>query len=301
MDATIRPFVARDAGPVADVLFVAAWARAAGTRRPPAFAAPAAARRFVERLLEVDPLGAQVADAGGEVVGVGWTHGRGRIAALGPLALVPDHRGRGIGRRLLERCLAAVGDRGVQVRMLEDGADATALGVALRTGFRVVASVLDLERPEGTGPAPAPDGGVLVRSITAADEDDVVARDARSWGAPRPQDLAALMAHGTGVLFLRHDRVLVHAFARRGERAVCLGPAAGDDGPLVAAALARLAADTAAEHGLPARALVPAVDRRLVDALLAQGFRVRGTLAYLVGGGGTAPPPGYVCCSRQMV
>jgi len=297
----VRPFLARDAGPVADVLFVAATERAARTRQAAAFELPAAARRFVERLLEVDPMGAHVVDADGEVVGVGWTHARGRIATLGPLAVVPRHRGHGVGRRLLETCIAAVGERGVQVRLVEDGADVGALGLLLRVGFRVVTSLLELERPLAGGPDTAPlAAGASLRAAAAGDEAELVARDARSWGAARPQDIAVLLEHGAGAVVMRHDRVLAHGLARRGEQATWLGPAAGEDATLVAGLLGHLAAEAAARDRLPARALVPAGDRRLIDGLLAKGFRVRGTLQYLCGGGGTAPPPGYVLCSRWL-
>jgi len=297
---TIRPFVARDAGPSADVLFVAAAERAARTRQAPAFELPAGARRFVERLLEVDPMGAHVVDADGEVVGVGWTHARGRIATLGPLAILPRHRGHGVGRRLLETCVAAVGERGVQVRLVEDGTDVAALGLLLRSGFRIASGLLELERPLGTAMPAPPSDGVSVRSASASDLPELVARDARSWGAPRSQDLAALLERGAAAMFVRHERVLAHGLAGRGEQAMWLGPASGEDAALVAALLGHLAAEAASRDRLPARALVPASDRRLVDGLLAAGFCVRGVLQYLCGGGGTAPPPGYVLCSRLL-
>ncbi|HWP65644.1 MAG TPA: hypothetical protein VNO26_07015, partial [Candidatus Limnocylindria bacterium] len=60
MAVAIRPFAARDAGAVADVLFVATCARAAARGGAPELEVPAEARRFVERLLEVDPMGGHV-------------------------------------------------------------------------------------------------------------------------------------------------------------------------------------------------------------------------------------------------
>lgn len=102
------------------------------------------------------------------------------------------------------------------------------------------------------------------------------------------------------MLLRRRDRVLAHALALRGERVTWLGPAAGDDAALVASLLGHLAAEHVPRDALPARLLAPAGDQRLIDALLAQGFRVRGVLQYLVRGGGTAPPPGYVLCSRVL-
>jgi ribosomal protein S18 acetylase RimI-like enzyme len=297
----VRPLAARDAGPAADVLFVAATARAARTGGVPAFDVPAEARRFVERLLVVDPMGAQVVDDDGEVIGVGWTHGRGRIATLGPLAVLPRRRGQGIGRQLLDACVASLGERGVQLRLVENAADAPSVAFYLRCGFRVVGALLEMERlaDAGTSVAPPP-GGAAIRAGTDADEAELVARDARSWGGPRPQDLAPLLERGQAMLLVRHDRVLAHGFARREERTTWIGPAAGDDGSLVASVVGHLAAEAVAGDGLASRVLVPAADRKLVDGVLAHGFTVRGTQLYLGAGGGTAPPPGYVLCSPWL-
>ena len=301
MPAEIRPLATRDVGAAADVLFVAAYERALGARRTPAFDAPEAARRFVQRLLEVDPMTAQVAEDDGAVVGVAWTHPRGRVATVGPLAVLPAARGRGVGRTLLDASLRALGERGVQVRLLEDAADRAAVGLALRAGFRVVAPVLELERSLTLGAEPVSlPAGVAVRALGPSHEADLVARDTRAWGAPRPQDVAALLAHGAGGVLERRDRVLAHALAVAGDHAVVLGPAADDDGTQVALLLAHLAASAARELQRPARVLAPAGDRRLVDALLAWGFRLHAVLVYLVHGGGTAPPAGSTLCSRWM-
>ncbi|MGH7645816.1 MAG: GNAT family N-acetyltransferase, partial [Gemmatimonadales bacterium] len=156
MTFAVRPFAESDAPSVADVLFVAAVERAGRLQRVAAFDVPAAARRVVERLREVDPAGGFVVTAAGEVVGVGGTHARGRVATIGPVALLPRHRGHGGGRQLLEACVAAVGGRGVQIRIVEDGADATAIGLGLRGGFRIVTSVLELERSGAPRDAEAP-------------------------------------------------------------------------------------------------------------------------------------------------
>jgi|SRR5688572_2934672 len=299
MAVAVRPFAIRDTSPVGDVLFVAARERAAHTGRPPAFDVPAAARRFVQRLLEVDPVGAHVAESEGEVVAVGWVHPRGRVATLGPLAVLPGQRGHGVGTRVLNACLTSVGERGVQVRVVEDGGDAAMMGLLFHHGFRVATSVLELERaPDGGGP-PLLAPGLAVRELGASDEADLVARDTRLWGAARPQDVAALLAHGRGAVLERRERAVAHAMARRGERAVTIGPAAGEDAAQVASLVGWLAA-AYVETPLPARVLLGAGDQRLVEALLGQAFRVRAVLQYLVRGGGTAPPPGYVLASRML-
>jgi hypothetical protein len=185
--------------------------------------------------------------------------------------------------------------------MLADAADAAAVGLSLRAGFRVVTAVLELERAAGFAIEPTDFGpGIGVRLAIEGDDGELVARDARVWGAPRPTDIAAILAHGTGALLERRDRVVAHALAVPDERAVWIGPAAGDDATVVAALLGHLAAEQGRRDQHPARALVPAGDQRLVDALLSLGFRVRATFSYLARGGGTAPPIGSVLCSRVL-
>jgi GNAT superfamily N-acetyltransferase len=296
---TVRPFAPRDLNAAAEVLFVVAAEHGGRGGRVPAFEVPADARRTIERLLELDPIGGQLAEDDGRIVALGWAHPRGRVATIGPVAVLPQRRGRGLGRLVLDACLAGVGERGVQVRMLEDAADAPAVGLALRAGFRVVTAVLEMERPPGFAIEPTDFGpGVAVRIAIQADDGELVARDARAWGAPRPTDIAVRLAHGTGAILERRDRVVAHALAVHDERAAWLGPAAGDEAAVVASLLGHLAAEHARRDQLPARALVPAGDQRLVDALLALGFRVRATFSYLARGGGTAPPAGSVLCSR---
>jgi len=298
---TVRPFTSRDLAAAADVLFVVAAEHGGRAARPPAFEMPADARRAIERLLEIDPIGGQVVEDDGRIAALGWAHPRGRVATIGPVAVLPRRRGRGLGRLVLDACLAAVGERGVQVRMLEDAADPAAVGLALRAGFRVVTAVLEMERPPVVAIEPTDFGpGVAVRIAIQGDDGELVARDARAWGAPRPTDIALLLTHGTGALLERRDRVVAHALAVHDERVAWLGPAAGDDPAVVASLLGHLAAEQARRDQRSARVLVPAGDQRLVDALLGLGFRVRATFSYLARGGGTAPPPGSVLCSRVL-
>jgi GNAT superfamily N-acetyltransferase len=289
---TVRPLAPRDLTGAAEVLFVA---------RPGAFELPADARRTIERLLELDPVGGRLVCEDEQVVALGWAHPRGRVATIGPVVVLPRRRGRGLGRQVLDACLAATGERGVQVRMLEDAADAAAVGLALRAGFRVVTTVLEMERAPGLAiELPDLGPGVAMRLAIQGDDGELVARDARAWGAPRPGDIAVLLAHGSGALLERRERVVAHALAVPDEHATWIGPAAGDEPALTASVVAHLVAEQARRAARPARVLVPAGDQRLVDALLALDFRVRATLAYFTRGGGTAPPAGSLLCSRVL-
>ena len=71
-----------------------------------------------------------------------------------------------------------------------------------------------------------------------------------------------------------------------------LGPATSDDPALVLALLATLTNES--PRGEALRVMVVATDRALVDGLRAVGFRVARTCLYMIRGGGTAPPAGYV-------
>src|SRR5207248_2231101 len=146
--------------------------------------------RYLRHLLEFDPLGGLVAEEGGRIVGVGWVHPRGAVATIGPLAVEPAAQGRGIGRRLLERLVETAGKGVPQVRLVHESWNAASLGLYLRAGFRVVAPLVELELAPGSRLAvAAPPAGLALRVATPDDRARIVARDARAFGAPRPQSV----------------------------------------------------------------------------------------------------------------
>jgi hypothetical protein len=141
--------------------------------------------------------------------------------------------------------------------------------------------------PAATGP------GVTVREATTADQARIAARDARTFGAPRPQDVERLLRAGRGVIAERGKSTVGFALGGFGR----LGPAVADEPALALALLATLVptlANDPALRGDALRVMVLATDRALVDGLRAMGFRVARTCLYMIRGGGTAPPPGYV-------
>jgi GNAT superfamily N-acetyltransferase len=262
---------------------------------------PAESHRYLRYLLGFDPLGGVVAEEEGQVVGVAWVHPRGPVATIGPVAVDPRVQGRGIGRRLTERCLEIAG-RGVpQVRLVQESHNLRSLGLYLRLGFRVVAPLLELERPVGPAPAaPVPPPGTVVRTAADDDRPRVVARDARAFGAPRPQSVDLYLRHGRVLVAERGRSLIGYALGIGFEGASFLGSAAADDGDVLLLLLATATAELA-ERGLSVRILVPAGDRGLVDGLLALGFRVFRACHYMVRGGGTAPPPNYVLMNGDMM
>jgi len=89
--------------------------------------------------------------------GQGWT--------IGNVAVLPEYRGRGIGRQLMETCLAHVRDRGGEWVALEVRADnAAARRLYLNLGFRQTGAVVQLRR-EAIPAAPRvdPPGNIRIR------------------------------------------------------------------------------------------------------------------------------------------
>jgi ribosomal protein S18 acetylase RimI-like enzyme len=286
----IRPLTAADVDAVAEVDFAACHDVALRHGMRPPVRAVRESRTLVRDLLAADPLGGFVAEEDGRIAGHAWLHARGPIAVVGPLAVEPVAQRRGIGRALLAHCLQAAGSRTTQVRLLHDGFDTGALELWMSEGFRVVAPVLELELPGGAPVAVAATGaGVIIRQATTADQARIAARDARTFGAPRAQDVERLLRAGRGAIAERGTSMVGFALGGFGR----LGPAMADEPALALALVATLASDPALRKDA-LRVMVVATDRALVDGLRAMGFRVARTCLYMIRGGGTAPPAGYV-------
>jgi predicted N-acetyltransferase YhbS len=290
MSVRIRPLVAADVDAVAEVDFAAFHDVALRHGQPPVVRAVRESRRTMRDLIAADPLGGFVAEDDGRIVGHAWVHPRGPIATVGPLAVEPPAQRRGIGRALLVHCVQAAGTRATQVRLVHESYNVASLQLYLSEGFRVVAPILELVLEPGTGVAAAPPpAAVTVRKAVAGDQAGIAARDARTFGAPRPQDVERHLRAGHGVVAERGKALAGFALGVPGR----LGPAAAEDPALTLALLGALTADPALAAAR-LRVMVLATDRVLVDGLRALGFGVFRACQYMIRGGGTAPPAGYV-------
>ena len=145
-------------------------------------------------------------------------------------------RGRGVAKRLLERCLLDLAAQG-----LAPGLDATPAGldVYAKFEFRATGTITRLVREGGaalapSGPASAPE----IRSATPADLDPMVALDKRAFATERRAVLARVLerSRGLAVVALDRGRHAGFALARDGRRATQLGPVVASD-PEIAIAL----------------------------------------------------------------
>ena len=298
---TLRSATQQDVERAGDVNFTAFYRAALTHGVPPSVTSPEESRRYLRHLLAFDPLGGVVAEEAGEVVGVGWVHRRGPVATIGPLAVAPRAQGRGIGRQLRERCIEAAGSGAAQVRLVQESYNTVSLGLYLQAGFRVVAPLLELEVPAGVLLA-APDAGraVTVRAARADDRLRLLARDARAFGAERPQSIDLYLGRGRVLVAERGGALAGYALAIAFHGTAYLGSAAADDGDVLLQLLGTAALEVGA-GAQAARIHVPATDRRLVGGLLQLGFRVFRAAHYMVRGGGTAPPANYVLMNGDMM
>jgi ribosomal protein S18 acetylase RimI-like enzyme len=286
----IRPLAPADVDAVAEADFAALQDVALRHGVTPVVRAVHESRANVRRLLAADPLGGFVAEDGGRVVGHAWVHPRGPIATIGPIAVEPACQRRGIGRALLAQCLQLPGSRATQTRLVHESFNTASLNLYFSEGFRIVAPILELTLdPETPAPARAAPPSVTIRAAAAADQQRIVARDARTFGTSRPQDVERYLRSARALVAERGKTLAGFALGGFGT----LGSAAGDDPELVLAMLAALAADPTLRTSA-LRVMVLGTDRVLLDGLRAIGFQVFRACHYMVRGGGTAPPAGYV-------
>lgn len=192
-----------------------------------------------------------VAEADGAIVGttLWWLYGE-AASSLGMVIVRPDRQGLGIGRRLVEAALAAIGDRSMGLIATDEGAPLYA-----RLGFAVTGKVL---QQQGTARAADPPRSGL-RPVRPNDIDALVALDQAAKGVPRPAAIAALADVGDGVALTEGERITGFAFCREAGLGRVIGPVAAPDTDgaraLIGHWLARhagtvLRVDTPAESGI---------------------------------------------------
>lgn len=161
-----------------------------------------------------------VAEDNGEVIGTAlyWKCGADR-ATLGLVIVSPSEQGRGIGRKLMELALEALGKR---VTFLH----ATPAGQPLyeRLGFRACGTVEQHQGTVGSVRIATPPDGARLRALTGDDVPRIIELASRASGLDRSQILPALLEVAQGVVLEHSGELVGFSLLRRFGRGYAIGP-----------------------------------------------------------------------------
>jgi ribosomal protein S18 acetylase RimI-like enzyme len=177
------------------------------------------------RFLAMEPDGCFLAEWDGTPVGTATTIAYGSdLAWIGMVLVHPDYRRRGIGKALLERCLAYLQEKSVSCIKL----DATPLGKAVydNLGFRDEWTLTRWENPNVDCNMHQELPGC--RCIQPTDLEAIERIDSAAFGASRLKILKALIAQSSHEVVFenRSGQIDGYGLVRPGSRAFYLGPVA---------------------------------------------------------------------------
>ena len=155
----IREAVGADAAEAGAVIFAAFSAIAKAHGFPLDFPNQEAAEQMAAAFIADPAVHAVVAIDGDRIVGANFLHEGDRVRAVGPIAVLPELQGGGIGRRLMQAVLHRAGTAAL-VRLMQDGFNTRSLALYASLGFAVKEPVLLLS---GMPRGPAPRDGVVRR------------------------------------------------------------------------------------------------------------------------------------------
>jgi GNAT superfamily N-acetyltransferase len=180
------------------------------------------------------------ARAGGRVVATAATLRYGEFAWISMVLVTGEQRRRGLGTRLLKRCITTLNEAGC-IPVL----DATPAGRPLyrALGFEEAWGFHRLARRAGLPTSknlPVPDG-TIIRAITNADWPALCAYDAAVFGADRSALLRRLRGRMSPaeLVAYREDRIAGFMLGRDGRSAAQIGPLVAEDDAVAHALLAR--------------------------------------------------------------
>lgn len=173
-----------------------------------------------------------IADADGQVVGTTlvWPYGE-DAANLGMVIVSARNQGQGIGSRLMEAALEALGARTVCLNSTEEG-----LALYRKFGFQPVGRIFQHQGLVDSVPLVELRPNERVRPVGRSDRPVVVELDRRASGVDRGALISAMLETARGVMFDSNNSAVGFALLRRFGRGFAIGPTVAPD-PLAAKAL----------------------------------------------------------------
>jgi predicted N-acetyltransferase YhbS len=166
-----------------------------------------------------------IADADGQVVGTTlvWSYGE-DAASLGMVIVSPRSQGQGIGSRLMETALDALGDRTVCLNSTEEGR-----ALYTKYGFEPVGRIFQHQGLVDAVPLIQLRPNERVRPIGRNDRSVVVDLDRSATGMDRSRVISAILDSARGVMFDSNNSPVGVGFLRRFGRGFSVGPTVAPD------------------------------------------------------------------------
>jgi predicted N-acetyltransferase YhbS len=166
-----------------------------------------------------------VAEEDGAVIGTGlcWKQGE-QHASLGMIIVSPAHQGKGIGRELMQRILAELGERCTLL-------NATPAGQPLyeRLGFAATGTLCQHQGPMAVVPPVALDGGAQVRLAEPEDLQAIIGLANRATGMSRDAIVRQLATFAEVSVLERDGALAGFSVMRRFGRGHVIGPLVAPD------------------------------------------------------------------------
>jgi GNAT superfamily N-acetyltransferase len=236
------------------------------------------------RFLEMEPEGCVLAEWNGSPVGTATTlRYASEVAWIGMVLVHPEHRRRGIGRALLNHCIALLQARRIRCIKL----DATPAGKQVYDGLGFK-SEWTLVRWEHAGPQAAKPTSGRLRPWRVSDLQDTASLDVAAFGVSREKLTEALASQSRLALVLEHapGRVGGYGFMRPGSRAMYLGPVVATTDEVGLQLVQALFANTTGERVFWD---IPDANTAAVDWARRHGFIQQRMLTRMYLGENTAP------------
>jgi GNAT superfamily N-acetyltransferase len=231
----------------------------------------------LRRHLALQPDGWLVIESGGALAGVGGATIMGAVGYIGLVGVDPAYQRRGIAMALMRSLIAWLQERGCSTILL-DASDA-GKPLYLQLGFLVEDTVSVWRLQERLALPPSQTGMVAIQPCGERDLREIIAFDARCYGAPRDRVIKAFIRDDPALASVARDRdgaLQGYLIIQAQSRAV---------GPWLATtpdAARALLVDALARHGARIESVItPDANPHAAEILRSLGFAPTRTLAHM--------------------